>query len=89
MSNFSEFHLDNESAGPIQFGESWIFANFVKKTAGCNFHNQLLFTAFCSSSWLDQGQQSEFSTYRVLSTGCKVSNILCLIQEDLLTSKKQ
>ena len=29
ISNFSEFDQDYESAGFIQIGENWIFANFV------------------------------------------------------------
>ena len=43
MSNFSAFLQDYEYASHILFYLGWIFANF----AGCNFQNQLLFTACC------------------------------------------
>ena len=50
ISNFSEFHQNYESAGLILFGESCQLCQLCNLTAGCNFNNQLLFTAFCSTS---------------------------------------
>ena len=62
MSNFSEFHQGYEYASHILFYLGWIFADFVRVVA-----YSLLF----NNSRLDQSQQSELSTYFVLSTDCK------------------
>ena len=77
MSNFSKFHQNYESASHILINQSWIFFQFCRITAGCNFNNQLLFTAFSLShvdwNWIKaQGVSSLPIVFRPLTVKANV-----------------
>ena len=68
ISNFSEFYQDYESASYILFSENYFFSILSHNTRLLFEQPIVVYSILLNISGLDQTQQSEFSTYFVLST---------------------
>ena len=84
ISNFSEFYQDYESASYILFGENWFFSILSHNTRLLFEQPIVVYSILLNISGLNQSQESDFSTYFILSTDCEGAPWLILANSFLL-----